>query len=1150
MEIYLEGTPLDVITTAAGEVLELQYSGIAVGDGQLTVEIVDHGGVDPNALINGLVVLWSGEDTTGPRVLAAEASGTLPRTLDQLTLTFSEHLLADSFTLADIVAFAGPDGPISATSVAAISEGTYQVDFSPQTAVGEYQLTLAAAIADKQGNLIDQDQDGIGGESPDDEYTAIFELEPLTLRYDFGLLTSPLAPGYTQVTPASTYNATAGFGWQGSGGAAIDRNAPDPLTSDLVYASQLVFEADVPDGVYSVRLDVGDAGPHVHDQMRVLLEGIERGVLTSAPGEVLDRSFDGVTVSDGRLTLELIDGGGQDVNVVLNGAEFRLLGPDTFGPQVTAAGPSGDVSDAVDHITLTFNEPIDEATLNPADVIVTGPSGPIAITSIARIGEADYEVSFAEQAELGDYQVVVGPDIFDPAGNAMDQDADGIAGESGDDQLAFGFTLVPSPARYDFGPAFSPVGAGYTRVAHDSQYTAANGFGYTAGSVIPVDRGVGTDVTRDLHYASSFTFAVDGSNGLYDIELTVGDTGPYGHDAMAVYLEGVQVDVIDAAPGTTVTANYSAITVSDGQVTLRMVDLGGSDANVVINAVSITRVGEDSSPPRVIAATPSGPSAGTVDRITLDFSKPIDAATFTSADVIDLSGPGGAIPVTAIAMVAPSSFEIQFASQSQPGQYAVTVGPDIADLGGVLLDQDQDGIAGEEPDDRYSGNFSIEPFALRFDFGASFSPVAAGYTQVTPATWYTSQLGHGWQSGGVQAIDRGGDPLSGDLVYGAQMTFAADVPSSAYEVTLLLGDLAPYPHDAIEVWLEGVRIDTVSSPPGEVLSLSYSGTPVVDGQLNVQLVNIGGVDPNAVLNGLEIRAESQPPATRVLSATSQTTTFGALESVRVVFNRPIDAATFTTVDASLSGPAGPVSIAGVTAVSSNEFDLTFATQGTEGTYTLTVGPAIQATTGDPLDQDGDGQPGEIPDDQYTTTFDVGAFAARFDFAAPGSPTAAGYVPVLPWEAYAAGSGYGYLAGGVAGVDRFFGTDLERDIHYGNDITFAVDVPDGLYDITVHLGDRGPYAHDLMGVFIEGVQVDSVSTNPGEVRSLSYSGLAVQGGRLELRLADLGGSDVNVVAAGLEITAQTQAAGMVAAYDAALASWRGKSKPGSKPGFFR
>ena len=114
------------------------------------------------------------------------------------------------------------------------------------------------------------------------------------------------------------------------------------------------------------------------------------------------------------------------------------------------------------------------------------------------------------------------------------------------------------------------------------------------------------------------------------------------------------------------------------------------------------------------------------------------------------------------------------------------------------------------------------------------------------------------------------------------------------------------------------------------------------------------------------------------------------------------------------------------------------------------------------------------------------------------------------------AGYGWLAGTVADVDRPVGTSLGRDLNYGMDFTFAVDVPDGTYSITLTIGDTGIYPHDWMAVRLEQIQVDIVDTAPGEVKTIVYDGIAVVDGQLTLRITDLGGVTGNAVINGLDV----------------------------------
>ena len=63
-------------------------------------------------------------------------------------------------------------------------------------------------------------------------------------------------------------------------------------------------------------------------------------------------------------------------------------------------------------------------------------------------------------------------------------------------------------------------------------------------------------------------------------------------------------------------------------------------------------------------------------------------------------------------------------------------------------------------------------------------------------------------------------------------------------------------------------------------------------------------------------------------------------------------------------------------------------------------------------------------------------------------------------------------------DRSSGGDLLRDFHYAPQGTFLVDVPSRRYEVVLSMGDAGGL-HDQMAVFLEGTQVDTVTTAAGQ-----------------------------------------------------------------------
>jgi subtilisin-like proprotein convertase family protein len=132
--------------------------------------------------------------------------------------------------------------------------------------------------------------------------------------------------------------------------------------------------------------------------------------------------------------------------------------------------------------------------------------------------------------------------------------------------------------------------------------------------------------------------------------------------------------------------------------------------------------------PRVINDVPSGPSAGDVNSVTVTFNGPIEPLTIQTpsgttagvapATVARLVGPGNTpIVITSIVDVTPppaagspdlhNVYQISFADQTAPGVYVLTLGPNITDLAGDPMDQNQNGSNGEPGVDTFTANFFL-----------------------------------------------------------------------------------------------------------------------------------------------------------------------------------------------------------------------------------------------------------------------------------------------------------------------------------------------------------------------------------------------------------------------------------------------------------
>ena len=1077
-----------------------------------------------------------GPDVTGPRVISSDPSNYLFDPFSTIRLDFSEAIDPATFTTADVLSLTGPNGAIAVTGVNVVPNTftrQFDITFAQQDTLGDYTLVLGPDIQDLAGNQMDVDRDGVAGETTDDQTSITFSLVPFFLDLDFGINGSPVEPGYNQMTAGTTFNAERGYGWTSGTIDGRDRGASagNDLERDFSFFTNATISVDVPTApaIYTVEMTFGDSLA-TRDQMGIFLEGIQVDSVTVAQGSYVTKTYT-TSVADGFLTIDFDDLGG-DPTVVINAISIDAIGDDTDGPQIVSSDPVTETYGSFDRFEVTFSEAMDPTSFTTADVTINGPSGTVAATAVNSLSANSFEILFATQVELGNYSFTIGPNVTDVAGNAMDQDADGTAGEATEDRFTSTVELksVPPFAElFDFGTTSSPLAAGATRVAHNDTYSAATGFGWSSGSIDSRDRGsfYGNDLERDFNFTSVGTFLVDVTPqpAVYDVTVTLGD-GLATRDDMGIFLEGALVDTVTANAGQYAVNTYR-VTVSDGQLTLTVQDLGGSSNLVMINGVDIVQVGLDSSGPRVVSTTPDTEAAGAMDKITVTFDETVDAATFTAADV-SLSGPNGAINITGVNQISPVAFDVTFANQTTVGDYVLNVGPDISDIAGNLMNQDGDANNGEATDDVFNKTIplvTVPTFEAYFDFGTTGSPIANGYTRVAHNTTYSAGLGHGWTSGSIDSRDRGsyyGDDLERDFNHTALGTFVVDVPAgpAIYTVTVTLGDGLAL-RDDMGIILEGALVDSVTAAAGQYEVRTYTVT-VSDGQLTLTVDDLGGSNGLVMINGLDVvQVGPDSVGPKIVATTPNDTVPGAFDSINVTFDEEIDETTFSTADVTLNGPSGPVTINAVNKLSPIEYEILFDTQTDLGDYTLTVGPDLADVTGNLMNQDGDGINGEATEDRFELTVELvptPPFSANFDFGTSASPVKTGFTPVYYNSTYTTGQGYGWTSGSIDSRDRgsWYGDELERDFNHLTLGTFVVDVLSHTaeYDVKVTMGD-GLALRDDMGVFLEGNLAGSLTAPAGQYAVATFR-VTVTDGQLTIDLDDLGGSNGLVMINGIEI----------------------------------
>jgi YD repeat-containing protein len=440
---------------------------------------------------------------------------------------------------------------------------------------------------------------------------------------------------------------------------------------------------------------------------------------------------------------------------------------------------------------------------------------------------------------------------------------------------------APEAKYFDFGTAGSPLAAGYTRVADTTTYTTTLGYGWSSGTINSADRGASySDLQRDLNFTTDGSFEVAVADGTYDVTLTVGDAAAFVHDQVAVYLEGAQYDTLSTAASQILSKTYT-VSVADGRLTLRLKDLGGTDANATIIALSVvprvaavrfdfgggpiaagtTGINNSTS---YSAATGYGWTSGTIntaDRgasysdLLRDMNFTTDgtfeaAVTSGTYDVILLVGDSAGFAHDQMGVYLEGSLYESVttaANQVLARTYTVSVADGkltlrLKDLGGTDANATILGL-----------DIVPRTAATRFDFGTSGSPVEAGTTQVVHTTSYSASLGYGWSLGTISSVDRGSSysALQRDLNYTTDGTFEVALPLGLYDVTAILGDPV-FTHDQMEVYLEGTLVDTMTTTATTPVMARTYLVAVTDGKLTLRLRDNGGSDANATIVGLDI----------------------------------------------------------------------------------------------------------------------------------------------------------------------------------------------------------------------------------------------------------------------------------------------------------
>ena len=429
-------------------------------------------------------------DTTPPAVTALGPTGAYNNSISRITVTFNKAVDSSTFTPSAIT-LVGPTGTITVNQPQLVSGTTYSITFAPQATQGTYTLTVAPSVADLAGNAMAQPFTGSFTVAlPDLAVTSasaptsavVGSAVPVSWTVTNQNTTNPAIATWTDAVYLSTRSVL-----DGTAVALLGVSAPpqSPLAAGGSYTlTQMVnLPGNLPAGSYYLLFVTdangaqaeSDSGNDANDlvaepvtllptaQVSVVLDPASDSGAPDHPGFTNDTTptFDVRVNQAGTITVDFDGNPAHDQTVAVAAGTYQFTAPGladgaytatatfsagvagttrgatgytilTHGAHVTSMSPTGTIRISATQITVTFNEPVDPNTLTPAAVTLTGPNGPIAVNQPQSVSGSTYSISFATQITDGTYTLTLAPGVADYAGNEMDQNQNGINGESTD----------------------------------------------------------------------------------------------------------------------------------------------------------------------------------------------------------------------------------------------------------------------------------------------------------------------------------------------------------------------------------------------------------------------------------------------------------------------------------------------------------------------------------------------------------------------------------------------------------------------------------------------------------------------------------------------------------------------------------------------
>lgn len=826
-------------------------------------------------------------DTRGPTLVTPLQQVTSP--WSSIAIEFNEPVDAATFGVDD-VQFTSSNGSVIPLLAISRVDASYTLSFAEQNAAGTYLLRVGPQIADRAGNLMNQDGDTTNGESADD-----VAIVPIS----FGVVEQSVL----FVNVNGSYNADgwhfyqtllqagAHAQWANLASTGQVSSALQSTNFDQIWVYDLSSAADNYPTDWQAIGDWFNADP-------------SRAIV--ADGRIISSYWNGRNVSEGaRLTenyyenLKLAGGGlllGTDHNDFQSGINSinDRIGIERFSGNFSLATIPVDTGNPLMNTPNDLGSHLfDDSTpgqtpygLQPNGRIlysVAWHSGNIntpGISSTIR-GEVDLRVEIVSPtsgAQFAEGQHItftaIATNTTPPVTYAW------MARPAGDPQA----TPIELGSEATVQTLLLPGSYLVTVVSQDASGSADD------DAILVTVQAIPGSITLDLVPESDSGFSTT-DNITFDttptFQASVNKAGTITLD----YDNDGSVDETVHAPAAGI-YTVTAPELADGGRPVRatFTPLLGSTAQATLN-VTI-----DTQSPTLAPGQPSEQSP--LSQRTVTFSEPIVGSTFTVAGT-SLTGPAATGPLAVISVNGSgATYVVGFSPLFVAGTYSLGIPASVVDLAGNAVAPD-----------------ATATFALLADttrpFVMSYSPV------------------------GVQGADV------------TRLTARFNEPILAASFTI--GDVAIVPPTgAAAPQISLVRLLPDSDREFEVVfsqPLATTGTYQV--AVGPNITDLSGNVMNSAYLALFTIDKTGPQVTAMVPSgiVMQVVSF-----VDVTFDEPINGGTFTPADVTINGPAGFINANSVARLSGNTYRIHFASQRTNGAYSVQIGPNIADVIGNTMNQ--------------------------------------------------------------------------------------------------------------------------------------------------------------------------------------------------------